>query len=178
MQKNTNGTWCYLPAANSVRAVACAGAASNFATVMNVHLNQGLSIAYYNGVDNVLLGGANYSLPVGANMPIIRLCMSGRAGDGLYDETLCVNALSDNLVYNTPYCQVTLAQKEVTDGCYEPLSKLYKAPSSVSDSGAAICTGGVYGTTRTSKSVIPAKFSIARSGVFVAVVVVRTLLQL
>src|SRR5258707_5954125 len=73
VQRNTKGTWCYLPAANTVRAVTCTGAASNFASVMNVHLNQGLSIAYYNGVDNVLLGGANYSLPVEANMPIIRL---------------------------------------------------------------------------------------------------------
>jgi len=109
-------------------------------------------------------------------MPIIRLCVSGRAGDGLYYETICVNALADNVVYNQdyPYCQVTLAQKEVTDGCYKPPGDFFKAGSSVSDSGAAVCTG-VSGGTYTSNS---AKFSIASSGVFVAVIVVRTLLQL
>ena len=122
IQKNSQGTFCYLPVANAVRETACKGSSADFASVLDVHLNQGLSIAYYNGVDNAILGGSNYSLPAGPNMPIIRLCVSGRAGDGYYRETLCVNAIEDNRLSapNNPSCQVAVAQKFVSDGCYEP----------------------------------------------------------
>src|SRR6266568_4932661 len=121
IQKNSQGTFCYVPEANAVRETACKGSgAADFATVLDVHLNQGLSIAYYNGVDNAILGGSNYSLPAGPNIPIIRLCVSGKAGDGHYRETVCVNAVEDNRLSNSPYCQVAVAQKLVSDGCYEP----------------------------------------------------------
>jgi hypothetical protein len=178
VQRNSAGTFCYLPVANAVREVTCRGAASDFGSVLDVHLNQGLSIAHYNGIDNVLLGGANYSLPVGANMPIIRLCVSGRAGDGYYYETICMNALADNTLWAPTYCQVAVGQKQVTDGCYEPnVVRTGPTGSSVRTSGGAIYTpssGGPY----TSKSAIPARFCIASGSIFVAVVVIRTLLQL
>jgi len=168
VQKNGYGTWCYLPSANAVRTVACDGASSDFATVLDVHLNQGLSIAYYNGVDNTFLGGANYTLPVGANMPVIRLCVSGLAGDGYYYETICVNAIADNQLENSPYCEVALVQKQVTDGCYMPDAV---RSASTSSSGVAGCTA--VSVSGDSSGVLLGKFS----SIFVAVIGVRALLQ-
>jgi hypothetical protein len=144
--------------------------------VLNVHLNQGLSIAYYNGIDNALLGGADYSLPAPANMPIIRLCVSGQAGDGYYYETICVNAVADNVLANTPYCEVALGQKQVTDGCYVP-NVTWTAPSST---GAATYTAGAYGGSGSggsnyinSAAGIEVKFAL--SSIFVAIIVVSML---
>jgi len=179
VQRNSQGAWCYLPVANAVREVSCKGTTSDFASVMNVHLNQGLSIAYYNGIDNVLLGGANYSLPVGANMPIIRLCVSGRGGDGYYYETICVNAVADNTLANTPYCQIALGQKQVTDGCYEP--NVVRTASSIGSSGPGVasCTAVSGGTSYTSKSV-KSSITSCHGGILVAasVILLRTFLQL
>lgn len=117
VQQNAAGTWCYIPQSGDTRATTCTGSGADMATVLDVHLRQGLSIAYYNGVGNEFLGGASYSLP--ANHGIIRLCVSGRAGDGNY-ETLCVDASADNVLSGSPYCQVALPQDNVTDGCYDP----------------------------------------------------------
>ena len=176
VQKNSQGTWCYVPVADAVRTVACTSTSgytsSNFASVLDVHLNQGLSIAYYNGVDNTLLGGANYSLPVGANMPIIRLCVSGLAGDGYYYETICTNAVADNVLANSPYCQVALGQKAVTDGCYEPGKVRTGGGTSIA---GAMCTGVSGGSSYMSGDL--AKL-VNRSHVLAVVAVVGMVLQL
>ena len=173
VQKNSQGTWCYLPTAGyPVRTVACTGTSSDFASVLDVHLKQGLSIAYYNAIDNTLLGGANYSLPVGANMPIIRLCASGLGGDGYYYETICTNAAADNVLANYPYCQVALGQKAVTDGCYDP-SKVGRV--AVSSAGDAMCTGVSGGSSMSGDL---AKLVNMGHTILVVVVMVGTALQL
>lgn len=78
---------------------------------------QTLFIAYYYGVDNTSLGGANYPIP--ANPGVIRLCASGRSGNGNL-QTLCVNAVADNAFANSPYSHVLRGQNNVSDGCYQP----------------------------------------------------------
>ncbi|KAF9535701.1 hypothetical protein CPB83DRAFT_842183 [Crepidotus variabilis] len=158
IQRNSQGTFCYVPASATTRDTTCKGSSADLASVLQVHLVQGLSIAYYNGVDNVLLGGSNYSLPAPANMPIIRLCVSGRAGDGGF-ETLCVNAAADNQLSGSPLCQVVLAQQFVSDGCYDP--RAFR-PASLPSTAASYYTagypnptatgGGGYPTTVTSSS--------------------------
>lgn len=151
IQKNSHGTFCYLPdALTGPRETTCKGIGADFVSVLEVHLNQGLSIAYYNGVDNTFLGGADYSLPVGPTMPIIRLCVSGRAGDGIYLGTLCLNAIGDNVLGNYPFCQVAVAQKSVTDGCYQPLNMTRTASYTRVPSGSGTYISGGYPTNATS----------------------------
>ena len=181
IQKNSQGAWCFLPwAAYPVRTVACTGSSSDFATVLDVHLNQGLSIAYYNGIDNTLLGGANYSLPVEANMPIIRLCVSGLAGDGYYYETICTNAVADNVWENSPACQVALGQKAVTDGCYDPSKVRTGGGTGTSTEGAmCTCTGVSGGSSYMSGESSYISRDLAKLVHILAVVVmVGTVLQL
>jgi hypothetical protein len=120
IQQNALGAWCYIPVSTLTRATSCNGGtdeSTDFATVLEVNLAQTLSIAYYNGVDNTFLGGANY--PISATPGIIRLCASGRSGDGNL-QTLCVNAVADNAFANSPYCHVLRGQNNVSDGCYDP----------------------------------------------------------
>jgi hypothetical protein len=120
IQQNAGGAWCYIPVSGLTRATSCNGGSdesTDFATVLEVHLAQTLSIAYYNGVDNTFLGGANY--PISATPGIIRLCASGRSGDGIV-QTLCVNAVADNAFANSPYCHALRSQNNVSDGCYDP----------------------------------------------------------
>ena len=63
IQQNAAGAWCFIPnIANGLVATSCtAGIGSindaDFATVLEVHLAQGLSVAYYNGIENSFLGG-------------------------------------------------------------------------------------------------------------------------
>lgn len=125
IKRNANGTWCYYPSAAPKTWVVPTNCsteidghgASNFITVMQSHLQQHLSVAYYSGVDNQLLGGSDW--PVPAVPGIVRLCVSGLAADGRY-RTTCTNADSDNaLPPNTvPWCTVTYAQPNIQDGCY------------------------------------------------------------
>lgn len=88
---------------------------------MDIHRKQGLSIAYYSGADNTRLGGADYSVP--ANPGILRLCVSGKTGDGTSFQTLCQNVVTDNDITGasgTPWCMLALGQDAVEDGCYTP----------------------------------------------------------
>lgn len=87
--------------------------------VMQTHLQQGLSVAYYSG-DNKLLGGAEWPLPaiVGAT----KLCLSGLEPDGVY-RTSCTNAVADNSLpgpSSVSFCSVNFAQPNLQDGCYPP----------------------------------------------------------
>lgn len=96
--------------------------------MLEAHLAQGLSVAYYSGIDITLLGGGDYPIP--SNSGVIRLCVSGRSGDEK-PQTLCVNALADNALGNHPYCQVIRGQENVTDGCYAPVVAAHSPSSSV-----------------------------------------------
>jgi hypothetical protein len=120
IQQNVAGAWCYIPNVPDVTVgTSCTGAtpftSADFATVLGVHLAQGLSVAYYNGIDNSLLGGADYSIP--SNPGVIRLCASGQAGDGTH-QTVCVNAFADNTFGGSLFCNVIRSKNNVTDGCY------------------------------------------------------------
>ena len=172
VQRNAAGTWCYIPNISGGGATACTGPISptdaDFASVLAVHLAQGLSIAHYNGIDNSFLGGANYSIP--ADPGIIRLCVSGQSGDGGY-QTLCQNAADDNSL-GGPNCQVVLGQKNVTDGCYPPdvdvlsSSSIISSPGSVSTSSPRSTSPGPTSSpvsTNSSPSYTPAQANGAQS---------------
>ena len=79
IQQNTRGSWCYVPTSGLTTATTCTGSSADFASVLEAHLAQGLSTAYYSGIDNTLLGGGDYPIP--SNPGVIRLCVSGRSGD-------------------------------------------------------------------------------------------------
>ena len=142
IQQNAAGAWCFIPnIANGLVATSCtAGIGSindaDFATVLEVHLAQGLSVAYYNGIGNFFLGGADYPIP--SDPGIIRLCASGQSGDGNY-MTVCLNALADNTFGATSYCVVIRGQKNVTDGCYPP-DVVVHSPSSIISSPGSVST--------------------------------------
>jgi len=125
VQQDSQGRWCYSPDPRSSTDLTCNGGYGRDASmseVMAVHLKQGLSIAYYSGVDNALLGGADFPFP--ASGGIIRICLSGKAGDGTY-QTFCENIHEDNDIYGVggdPFCIVAVGQDNVTDGCYVPES--------------------------------------------------------
>ncbi|KAF6748436.1 hypothetical protein DFP72DRAFT_1146108 [Ephemerocybe angulata] len=155
IQLNTKGTWCYIPAAGATRATTCTGPSADYAGVLEKHLEQGLSVAYYNGAGDSFVGGAGYSIP---DTPgVIRLCMSGQSGDGNF-QTTCVNVAADNTIPTTGGCTVIRAQRNVTDGCYDPnftgLSTLTPTPSStppstVTSTKTAVSTTSVTVTTTT-----------------------------
>lgn len=67
--------------------------------------------------------------PIPPNPGGIRLCASGRSGDGNV-QTLCVNALDDNSFGGDPSCPVIKSQTNVTDECYV-LIVVIQNPSSV-----------------------------------------------
>jgi len=163
IQQNAAGAWCLIPdASRDVVATTCTGTSGitnpNFATVLEVHLAQGLSIAYYNGIDNSLLGGANYSIP--SNPGVTRLCASGQSGDGNY-QTICVNAVADNTFGGGAYCQVIRAQKNVTDGCYSP-NVVVHSPSSIISSRGSVSTSSPT-STKSGPSYTPAQANGAQS---------------
>jgi hypothetical protein len=124
VQRNANGTWCYYPIYSPTQ-TACSGSSfsttnSEYQGVLNVHIAQGLSVAYYGG-DLTILGGADYSLPAGAG--IVYLCASGEIGVGQF-ETVCMTATKDNSIATDgfDFCAVGIPQQSVTDGCYNPNS--------------------------------------------------------
>ena len=135
VQQDSQGRWCYVPDPRSSSDVTCKGGYARDATmsaVMAVHLKQGLSIAYYSGVDNALLGGVDFPFPSSGG--IVRICLSGKAGDGSY-QTFCENIHQDNDIYGLtgdPFCIVAVGQDVVSDGCYVPESGVVVAPSSSS----------------------------------------------
>jgi len=95
---------------------------------MAAHLQGHLSIAYYNGTDNTLLGGAEW--PVPENPGNTALCLSDLGEDGYY-YTICMRAISDNTLPHThhasyqgsSWCAVQYGQPNLQDGCYTPPSK-------------------------------------------------------
>ena len=148
IQQNAAGTWCYIPDVSPrLVTTSCTGTNSisdaNFATVLEVHLAQGLSVAYYNGIDNSLLGGANYSIP--SNPGVIRLCVSGQSGDGNY-QTVCMNTVADNTFFASSYCEVIRGQKNVTDGCYSP-NVVVHSPSTIISSPSSVSTSSPRSTS-------------------------------
>ena len=163
IQQNAAGAWCYVPNVYDGQVgTSCTGTshftATDFATVLEVHLAQGLSVAYYNGIDNSLLGGSDYSIP--SNPGVIRLCASGQDGDGS-DQTICVNALADNTFAGSPYCNVMSGQKNVTDGCYSP-NGIVHSPSSITSSPGSVSTSSP-GSTNSGSSHTPAQANGAQS---------------
>ena len=163
IQQNAAGAWCFIPnVAGGIVATSCTGADSytdaDFATVLEVHLAQGLSVAYYNGIGNSLLGGADYPIP--SNPGVIRLCASGQSGDGNY-LTACMNALADNTFGASSYCDVIRRQKNVTDGCYSP-DVVVHSPSSIISSPGSVSTPSA-GSTSSGPSYAPPHASSAQS---------------
>lgn len=131
VQQNTAGTWCFYPATKNVHNLACSGVRSDqrteFTSVLNAHLNQTISIGYY-ALDDSRLGGAEWVLTTTAGP--VRICLSGRAGDGTY-ETRCGNVDADNSLGNDSgrICRLAVGQTAVKDGCYEPGQKPYASPA-------------------------------------------------
>ena len=140
VQRNTaNTSWCYVPVADDAVTVStdCIGGHLDLASVVKVHAAQDLSIAYYNGADDKRLGGADWPFPNGTG--IYRLCVSGRAGEGLV-QTLCLNVASDNTLDGNPYCMVTYGPQVVSDGCYLPETRptpTAASPSSILSSSSS-----------------------------------------
>jgi hypothetical protein len=110
IQMDSHGTWCYYPTSGS-RAISCGG---DFTPQFNAHLNQTTSIGYYDA-DGTLLGGPQW--PFQASIGKVTLCVSGRAGDSTY-QTMCSPVYADNSPGSGGYCQMTIGQSVVTDGCY------------------------------------------------------------
>jgi len=137
VQRNTaNTSWCFVPTAVDTVVTDCIGEHLDLANVVKVHAAQDLSIAYYNGLDDQRLGGADWPFPIGAG--VYRLCVSGRAGEGLV-QTLCFNVAGDNTLDGTPWCGVTFGPQVVSDGCYSPerLPTPTASSSSVSSSSVS-----------------------------------------
>lgn len=115
IQKNSAGAWCFLPVSGETTALSCKGSQADLQGTLDAHMHQNLSIAYYNAIDNVQRGGATWSLPTTGE--IIRLCASGKGGDGVI-QTICLNVAADDTFYGTPYCEVAIGPRVVSDGCY------------------------------------------------------------
>jgi hypothetical protein len=93
--RTTQRSMCFVPD-GTVAITPCSGAGhADLATVFQTHLQQDLSIAYYNGLDNTRLGGVDFNVP--SDGSIVRLCLSGEAVGGSY-WTLCLNAVGDNVL--------------------------------------------------------------------------------
>ena len=50
IQQNAAGAWCWIP--DVLPGLEATSYTGDFATVLEVHVAQGLSVAYYNGIDN------------------------------------------------------------------------------------------------------------------------------
>lgn len=123
VEEKSPGKICYYPAGGQAKSTFCSGGSSvnaAFQTVLDTHLNQSLSIAYYSPITNEQLGGVNYTLThtltPGTN---VTLCLSGQVGKSNEYQTLCEPAEFDNdITLPGPWCYVTVAQHYVSDGCY------------------------------------------------------------
>lgn len=125
IDRNAQGTWCFstvkgyrgesgqLSECNQV----AAHNSPDFTLIMRAHLQQDRSIAYYNGVDNQVLGGPEW--PVPENAGITRICISTIGGDG-WGVSACTLAAKDNeWPMDAIWCAVQTIPKNVTDGCYD-----------------------------------------------------------
>jgi hypothetical protein len=171
VQQDSTGRWCYIPNPAITTNINCtggSGADSTMIGVMNVHFQQGLSIAYYNGVDNTLLGGPDFSVPTTDG--IIRLCVSGRAGDGSF-QTLCDNVAGDNTIQGAPFCFVALGQNVVSDGCYVPKSGV------VVEGGHTVTNPGQTSTSPSSPTANPTTLVSATIATIVTDGVTQTIIE-
>ena len=134
-RNNATGRWCYYPAVGQSTDTTCTGN-YGFQPTLEAHLKTTEAIGYYD-VTNQRLGGAEYPVVPGAGK--VTYCLSGRAPDGTY-QTNCKIAMRDNYIgmtYGDDYrviCLVNVAQKVVTDGCYEPYGSF--APNTTSSSSS------------------------------------------
>ncbi|KAF9535699.1 hypothetical protein CPB83DRAFT_27589 [Crepidotus variabilis] len=115
IQRDTRGSWCFLPVAGETSAVDCKGDHADLQETLNAHMKQDLSIAYYNAIDNSRRGDASWSIPTGNE--VIHLCASGKSGDGAI-QTICSTVTVDDQFAGTPYCEVAVGPSVVSDGCY------------------------------------------------------------
>ncbi|KDR77617.1 hypothetical protein GALMADRAFT_138697 [Galerina marginata CBS 339.88] len=125
---------------------------------MEVHLKQGLSIAFYNTVDRGRMGGADFSFP--PNTAYLHLCLSGKAGDGTF-HTECVNIHQNNDIFpvsGEAACIIGVGQDFVSDGCYVPKSGVVLSddPSTSTLAPTSTSTGAV---SRTKQSSLAASFT-------------------
>lgn len=123
VREDTPGNICYYPAGSQTNSTFCSGGHSldfAFETVLGTHLNQTLSIAYYDPNTYVKLGGVNYSLSgLNTNTSNVTLCLSGQVGHSNEYQTMCESAKYDNdITLPGSYCLVDVAQHVVSDGCY------------------------------------------------------------
>ena len=117
VQQNSAGTWCYYPKVDRDLQTICRGPSADYQAVVDAHINQTISVSYYNAA-LVRVGGAEWLLPASAQEKTY-LCLSGRAGDGSY-QTSCGLSTRDNVIYTLFRCDVAVGQRVVTDGCYVP----------------------------------------------------------
>ncbi len=117
VSRTAAGSMCYVPD-GKLATIACTGVGhADLSTAFETHMRQDLSIAYYDGLDNVRLGGVDFNVP--SDGSIVRLCLSGRAVGGSF-LTLCLNAVGDNVLWgdSLAYCRQRRVPAAVSDGCY------------------------------------------------------------
>jgi hypothetical protein len=143
VEQNVQGTWCYYPKPDSNPQTICRGANADIQAVVDAHLNQTISISYYNAA-LTRMGGAEWPFPASTQEKFY-LCLSGRAGDGSY-ETSCERSVADNRIHDLVRCVVALGQMEVSDGCYVPGQASTAPPASRSafPSGSTQASGQFY----------------------------------
>jgi len=123
VREQSPGKICYYPAGSQANSTFCSGGHSvdnAYETVLETHLNQTLSIAYYDPNTNAQLGGVNYSLStLDTSTANVTLCLSGQVGHSNEYQTICEAAKYDNdITLPGTYCVVSVAQHVVSDDCY------------------------------------------------------------
>jgi len=125
VKEESPGKICYYPAGNQTDDTFCSGGYSvdsSYETILETHLNQSLSIAYYSPTTGARLGGVNYSLSSLAPNTNVTLCLSGQVGHANEYQTMCEVAEYDNdITLPGSYCVVSVAQHFVSDGCYKAM---------------------------------------------------------
>lgn len=117
VSRTAAGSMCYVPD-SKLATTPCTGVGhADLSTAFETHMRQDLSIAYYDGLDNVRLGGVDFNVP--SDGSIVRLCLSGMAVGGSF-FTLCLNAVGDNVLWgdSLAYCRQRRVPAAVSDGCY------------------------------------------------------------
>jgi hypothetical protein len=112
----------------------CTGTQANLASVLNVHLQQSLSIAYYNGVDNSRLGGVNFSVPGETTFDYVFLGKRRLIGP-LLECRFAVGNI--NVLQGSPSCKVRVVPIVVSDGCYNITSSSSTSTSTNKSSESA-----------------------------------------
>lgn len=117
VQRTQDGLFCYVGIAGQASESDCKGASADFAGVLAAHNAQHLSMAYYDGQNRPFPGGIDFEVP--GDGRVVRLCLSGLAGNGEL-QTACANVDKDNQLWSGtgPTCLVLGGPVEVSDGCY------------------------------------------------------------